>query len=122
MSGIEVQHTGLEPIKETIRLNNSSSEINVIDIVKDNSELKYRFKFILKPIYKITNIRNDSPSYNVGLKPNDKILSINNKNAYNYTIQKITDLFQSEDGKKIKMEVERDGNIIEVVFYLKKII
>lgn len=122
MSGIEVQHSGLEPIKEIIRLNSSSSEISVTDIVKDNSELRYRYKFILKPTYKITNIRKNSPAFNVGLMPNDKIISINKKKAHEFTIQKITDLFQSEDGKKIKMEVEREGKIIEVLFYLKKII
>lgn len=120
MSGIEVQHSGLEPIKEVIRLNNSSTQINITDLVRDNPE--HRYKYILKPTYKITNIRINSPADYVGLMPNDKILSINNKKAHDFTINKINELFQSEDGKKIKMEVERDCKIIEVIFYLKKII
>jgi C-terminal processing protease CtpA/Prc len=84
--------------------------------------LKFNFKYILKPAFNVSFIRVDSPAYNVGIKKGDKIISINNRKAHNYTIQKITDLFQSEDGKKIKIEVERDGKIIEVIFYLKKII
>ncbi|MFC4739257.1 PDZ domain-containing protein [Flavobacterium ponti] len=122
MSGIEVKHSGVEPIKEEIRLNSASSQINALEIVKNNSEFRYNYKFILKPIFVITNLRENSPAQKAGLLPNDKIVSINNKKAHNYTIQKITDLFQSEDGKKIKMEVEREGKIIEVEFYLKKII
>ena len=39
MSGIEVQHSGIEPIKEEIRLNSASSEVNAIEYVKNNSEL-----------------------------------------------------------------------------------
>jgi hypothetical protein len=122
MSGLEVQHSGLELIKESIRLNSSNSEVNLTNIVKNKSEQNYSYKFILKPIYKIANVRNNSPAQKAGLLPNDKIVSINNKKAHNYTIQKITDLFQSEDGKKIKMEIEREDKIIEVEFYLKKII
>tara|TARA_R110000850_G_scaffold274635_1_gene412471 strand:- start:104264 stop:105586 length:1323 start_codon:yes stop_codon:yes gene_type:complete len=122
MSGIEVQHSGIEPIKEEIRLNSASSEVNAIEYVKNNSEYRYNYRFILKPTFVVSNVRINSPAANVGLLPEDKIISINNRKAYNYTIQKINDLFQSEDGKKIKMEVEREGKIIEVIFYLKKLI
>lgn len=122
MSGIEVQHSGIEPIKEEIRLNSASAEVNLMEFLKSNSELRYNYKFTLKPIFVISNIRKNSPAAIIGLLPDDKIITINNKKAYNLTITKINDLFQSEDGKKIKMEVERDGKIIEVIFYLKKII
>lgn len=123
MSGIEIRHSGKEIIEEKIELNKYFSK-SAIDIksLNDNKTSSYKFKYILKPTYNITHIRKDSPASEVDLKEGDKIISINNKRAYNYTIQKITDLFQSEEGKKIKMEVERDGKIIEVVFYLKKII
>lgn len=123
MSGIEVRHSGKEIIEEKIELNKyfSKSAIDVKNL-NDYKTSSYKFKYILKPTYNITHIRKDSPASQVDLKVGDKIISINNKKAYNYTIQKITDLFQSEDGKKIKMEVEREGKIIEVVFYLKKII
>ncbi|CAM3698131.1 PDZ domain-containing protein [Flavobacterium gelidilacus] len=122
MSGIEVQHSGIEPIKEEIILNSSRTEVNLMEFLNDNSKYKYNYRFILKPIFVVSNIRKNSPAANSGILPDDKIISINNRKAHNYTIQKITDLFQSEDGKKIKIEVERDGKIIEVIFYLKKII
>ena len=58
----------------------------------------------------------------VGIKEGDKILSINGKKDYAYTIQKITDLFQSEEGKTIIIEVERDGQILKFKFQLEKIL
>ncbi len=123
MSGIEVRHSGKEIIEEKIELNRyfSKSAIDVKNL-SDNKTSSYKYKYLLKPTYKISHIRKNSPASEVDLKVGDKIISINNRKAYNYTIQKITDLFQSEDGKKIKMEVEREGKVIEVVFYLKKII
>ncbi|MFT5755190.1 MAG: hypothetical protein ACI924_002443 [Flavobacterium sp.] len=122
MSGLEVQHSGIEPIKEEIRLNSPTSEINALEYLKNNSEYKYNYRFILKPIFIVSNIRKNSPAANAGIVPGDKIISINNRKAYNFTIQKINELFQSGEGKKIKIEIEREGKIIEVVFYLKKLI
>lgn len=123
MSGIEIIHSGKEIIEEKIELNQYlSNTASSQKMFNGSRTASFRLKYVLKPAYKITKIRKDSPASEVDLKVGDKIISINDKKAYNYTIQKITDLFQSEEGKKIKMEVEREGKIIEVVFYLKKII
>ena len=122
MSGIEVQHSGIEPIKEEIILNSSRTEVNLMEFLNDNSKYKYNYRFILKPIFVVSNIRKNSPAANSGILPDDKIISINNKKAYNYTIQKINELFQSGENKKIKIEIERESKIIEIVFYLKKLI
>lgn len=121
MSGLEVQHSGKEIISELVDVNLDYDKKSAEHVFNSNIKT-YVTRYYLKPTYNITHIRKDSPASEVDLKEGDKIISINNKRAYNYTIQKITDLFQSEEGKKIKMEVERDGKIIEVVFYLKKII
>lgn len=124
MSGIEVQHDGVEWIKEITRTteNATNSSIDALEYVYDNSDLKNIQKFSLKSVYNIYSVRKNSPAFRAGVKEGDKIVSINNKKAYNYTIQKITDLFQSEEGKKIKLEVERDGEILEFEFYLEKIL
>lgn len=123
MSGVEVRHSGKEIIEEKIDLNKNSSigATDVKDFGRDKTT-SYKYKYILKSTYEITSIRKYSPAYYVDLKIGDKIISINNKKAHYFTIQKITDLFQSEDGKKIKLQVEREGKIIEVIFYLKKLI
>lgn len=124
MSGIEIQHEGVEWIKEARRTTESSvyNKVDALEYVYNNSELKNIHSFRLKAVYNIYSVRENSPAYRAGVKSGDQVISINNKKAYNYTIQKITDLFQSEEGKKIKLEVERDGKILEFEFYLEKIL
>ncbi|MVO11119.1 PDZ domain-containing protein [Flavobacterium sp. TP390] len=130
MSGIEVQHTGLTWVPEKVgisnenssyanSLKNSSSSRNTL-IFDEHTEIKYNYK--LKPIFEIYAIRPESPAAAAGLKVGDIIHSINGKKAFDYTIQKITDLFQSEEGKVIKIEVQRNGQLIDFKFKLQKII
>ena len=57
-----------------------------------------------------------------GLLKGDKIIMINNKKAYGYTMEKINEILKSEDGKDVEMEVERNGKTIQVKFQLKKIL
>lgn len=120
-SGIEVEYSGNELVTELVDISFDYNKSRK-EFVFDSNVKTYVSRYYFKQNYNISFIRKDSPASEVDLKVGDKIISINNKKAYNYTLQKITDLFQSEEGKKIKMEVEREGKIIEVVFYLKKII
>lgn len=124
MSGIEVQHSGVELVKEISRTTESSA-YNVVDAMEyiyDNSSLKNIHKYSFKAVYIIYSVRENSPADRVGLKIGDKLIKLNGKKSYNYSIQKITDLFQSEEGKKIKIEVEREGEILEFEFHLEKIL
>lgn len=124
MSGIEVQHEGVEWIKEVSRTTESSvyNKVDALEYVYNNSDLRNIHNFKLKAIYNIFSVRENSPAHRAGVKPGDQIISINNRKAYNYSIQKITDLFQSEEGKKIRLEVQREGEILEFEFYLEKIL
>lgn len=122
MSGIEVHHTGSQFIKNEIRSNSTSSSINANEFIFNDSNARFNYKYELKPVFEIYSIRDNSPAMKVGLKEGDKILRINNKKSYHYTIQKITDLFQSEEGKEIIIEVERDEQVLKFKFELEKIL
>ena len=122
MSGIDIEQSGNEMIKEELKLDTGAFALNLNEIVFNNPELRFNYKYTLKPAFIVSFIRINSPAYNVDIRKGDKIISINNNKAHTFTLQDLTDLFQSEDGKKIKMEIERDGKIIEKIFYLKKII
>lgn len=122
MSGIEVQHSGIQWIKEEIRSNSTSTSINANEFIFDDSNARFNYKYELKPVFEIYGIRENSPAYKVGLKVGDIILSINNKKAYQYSIQKITNLFQSEEGKEITIEVQREGQVLKFKFQLEKLL
>ena len=121
MSGIEVQHGGIEWVREdVIRDEKPSNSLNVNDIVFENSNLKYQFK--LKPMYVIASIRKNSPAEIAGLLVADRVLRIDGKNVSNLSKQRIDELLQAEDGKTIEVEVERKGVKKEFKFKLKKLL
>ncbi|SFA86274.1 Aspartyl protease [Flavobacterium swingsii] len=120
MSGIEIQHNGLQWIKEELELKTKfvNSEMSVID----QQEKSVKYNFLLKPIYEVTNVREDSPGAIAGIRKGDIIGKINGNWAFKYKLKDITELLQSEEGRIITMEVERKGVILKLKFQLKKIL
>lgn len=121
MSGIEVQHSGLELIK---REYSSTKYINVdtetgYEVIKKSPT---HFRFELKPVYEIYAIRENSPAFKVGLNVGDKIIKLNNKKANQLTLQSITELFQLYEGKQITIVVDRKGKLLTFKFNLEKIL
>ncbi|OJX55128.1 PDZ domain-containing protein [Flavobacterium sp. 38-13] len=123
MSGIVVQHKGVEFVQEAIRLETKSNYGVKVDGGLDNfNDNNFRYKFSLKPVFEIASVRTGSPADLAGIQPGDKIVRINKKMTHGYTIQKISDLLQSEEGKWIYIDVERESKIIAFKFQLKKIL
>lgn len=122
MSGIEVEHAGLEWVKETVE----GSQNQGVKIYTNASDEKFqnslKIRFTLKPIFKIASVRVDSEAEKVGLKVGDKILKINNQLSHGYTIEMINELLKSEEGKIIEIEVERENKTYKFRFQLKNII
>lgn len=122
MSGIEVEHAGLEWIKEALDERTAGG----IKIYTDNTLDKYqsnlKIHFTLKPVFKIASVRVDSEAEKAGLKVGDRILRINRQVGHWLTIHMINELLKSEEGKTIEIEVERDNKIYNVKFQLKNII
>jgi C-terminal processing protease CtpA/Prc len=123
MSGIEVQHDGLEWVKETYSPKNAGVTVYNNTINKEHGlEDNLIIKFELKPVFVIYNIRLGSPAEQAGLRKKDKILTINGKAAHDLSIEKINELLKSEEGKIITIEVEREKKIYQYKFQLKNII
>ena len=120
MSGIEIQQNGLQWIKEVVELKTqlANTEIAVID----EREKSFKYNFLLKPLYEVTNVREDSPGAKAGVRKGDLIAKINGNYAFKYKLKDITELLQSEEGKTINIEVERKGLILKLKFKLKKIL
>lgn len=121
MSGIEVQHQGLQWIPESFEDNPVVSN-NLFDSNGDKIVNNLKYKFKLKPVYIISNVRKDSPAALAGLKKEDVILKINNQDSYNFSLEKINTLLKSEEGKIIQFEINRSGKILNFKIQLKNIL
>jgi hypothetical protein len=122
MAGIEIHHAGSQWIKEAVRKDDGINRINMDEFVFEDSSRRYNYDYKLKPIFQIYAIRKNSPGERAGLQIEDKIVKINNKTASQLSIQSITDLFQSEEGKLINIVVDRNGQILTFKFQLEKIL
>ncbi|MFV8375355.1 aspartyl protease family protein [Flavobacterium sp. LB1P71] len=118
-SGVEIQHHGLQWVPETVSLKTIPT-VTVDDPFKSNSNTSdFKYKFILKPIYEITNVRKNSPAANSGLQKGDVIISINKNPGYKYSLQEIISLFKSEEEKWITLEIKRTVKFIKLSFSYK---
>lgn len=122
MSGIEVQHNGSQWIKQTLYDHSTGNKVNVNEYVFDNPNRKYDYTYELKPIFEIYSVRKDSPAQKAGLQVGDIILSINRRASQHLSIEKIAEIFHSQEGKMIKMKVERAGENLDFEFQLEKIL
>lgn len=73
-------------------------------------------------IYTITNISEGSPADLAGLKRDDIITSINGQPCQNLSISDILYMFERREGKKLKVEVLRNGQTIRTSFRLVRAI
>lgn len=114
MSGLEIVHDGVKWEKEEVPValkRGGSNEVNF-----DN---KMQFKFILKPLFKIDMVRAASPAQLAGLMKDDKILAVNGRTVSAYTLEDLTNLMKSEEGKEIVMKIERNGVKVDFRFTLQ---
>jgi S1-C subfamily serine protease len=119
MSGLEFKHSGMQWEKVIVRpdenLKNTSSTLEP----EMNLFANLQYKFQLKPIFAIAYCRPNSPADLVGLKKEDIIIAINGKDALGFTLQSLNLLMKSEEGKEIKMTIERNGYKKDYVFTLE---
>jgi len=100
-------------------------------ILRPNSNLKDDFNYNMSglevsnpmpglPIFLITNIRKNSPAYYAGIQENDQIISLNSTTNKTLTLNDINLMFQSQEDKRIKLTLLRQGEPIKTEFFLKK--
>ena len=122
-SGIELAHEGVRLVKE---IDNKLPKYGDRGLQNSQATKRNRividtqYKLLLKPAYTIVELRKNSPADIAGLLIGDIILNINNKPAYNYSLQQLTRLFYDDVGKIIKLKVDRNGEILNFSFKLKK--
>ena len=119
-SGITIQHNGLQWVQETVHLE-TVQVANTIDELqeKDRNNNNFKYKFALKPVYEIVNVRKNSAAEKCGLRKGDIIVSINRIQPYKYSLQQINNLLKSEEDVWINLEVERNSVVLKFRFKLE---
>lgn len=119
-SGITVQHNGLQWVQETVHLEMVKVASTLEEVTKNEvKDGNFRYKFSLKPVYEIVNIRKNSAAEKCGLQKGDIIVSINKNAPYKYSLQQINNLLKSEEDIWINLEVERNSLILKFRFKLE---
>lgn len=119
-SGITIQHNGLQWVQETVHLEMVKVATTLEEVQADNKkDGEFKYKFSLKPVYEIVNIRKNSAAEKCGLQKGDIIVSINKNVPYKYSLQQINTLLKSEEDIWINLEVERNSVILKFRFKLE---
>lgn len=118
-SGITVQHNGLQWVQETVHLETMKINTTVDENSLDKRSNDFRYKFQLKPVFEIANVRKYSAAEKSGLKKGDIIISINGNKPYKYTLQQINNLLKSEEDVWINLEIERNSVLLKFRFRLE---
>jgi hypothetical protein len=117
-SGIALEHNGVRVVREVdrssglTRFNSEAESVGRVNVFAST------YKYSLAEAFTIVELREDSPAMKAGLKLGDVILVVNNKEAHLYSLQEVIQLFYGEDGKLIKLLVDRKGIQLNFQFRL----
>ncbi len=121
-SGIEIMHSGVQWVEETVQMQTIPFKVDHVASREDKMASGFKYKFQLKPVYEIANLRKNSSGKNSGLQVGDVITTVNGKQAYKYSLQELNSLLRSEDEKWITIEIERKSQILKFRFQLKDVL
>ncbi|TXD73243.1 aspartyl protease family protein [Aequorivita antarctica] len=123
MSGLTLEHEGMELIKQeghTAVISNLENQKK--SFIRNGVSITPEVQLSLVPKYIVADVREGSPAALAGIEKSDEVISINGKPCYEYKLQQLIEIFSSEEGKKIAMEIRRDGLLHKTKFYLKNAI
>jgi len=112
-SGVDIQHNGLQWVQETVPMQTVSVGSSFGAAGSYNTRSNFKYKFNLKSVYEIANVRKNSSAAKAGLREGDIILTINGVTTHRYSLQDINSFFKSDNEKWITLEIERESQILK---------
>lgn len=109
MSGISLEHGELTLVREETVTNQSLSNKNQLVSSQNSTSITKQVAVKLMPSYVISEIRVNSPAHRAGLQIGDELLEINDVPAHQYKLYEIHQMFYTNEGKKMKLTVQREG-------------
>jgi C-terminal processing protease CtpA/Prc len=120
MSGLVVEHSGYHIIREAAFTDRASFNMENENLMPQM--VMYQLRYRLERQYKIAEVRHDSPAHLAGLLLGDIILKINGKPVHKYSLDDISSLLSSKEGRKIKILIQRPYGEILKEFNLKRLL
>lgn len=117
-SGIVLEYNGSMFVNERVELPptdgyNDTHNPNAIKI-----DVSISHRMLLKPMYRIVELRKSSNAYASGLRVGDIVLGINGKEVYNMKLNQINEILYGKTGRLIRLKVERYGEVKDYRFKL----
>lgn len=122
-SGIVLEHNGVRVVREIDKgAQLSTFNSKNVSVAKANMFISGSYKYVLAPAFTIVELRKNSPAHRAGLMLGDVILSVNGKHVHSYSLQDVTQLFYGEDGRRIKLLIDRKGIQMKFQFELESLL
>ena len=118
-SGLDIQQVGMLWEKDLVRIETKKNMAYSGESENRKLPENFQYNFVLKPRFSVAGCRKDSPCFVAGIRKNDELLTINKKPIGDLTMEKINNYFKEEDGKKINIKVQRDGQILNFTLTLQ---
>ncbi|MBK5212910.1 MAG: aspartyl protease family protein [Flavobacteriaceae bacterium] len=119
MSGITLEHEGMELVKQERQASVNSNENS--NLSRNSVSITTEVHFSLVPKYVVADVREGSPAALAGIQQGDEVIAVNGKPCYQYELHHLIELFSSEEGKRITMDIRRAGAVTKIKFFLKSV-
>ncbi|MGJ8592189.1 MAG: aspartyl protease family protein [Aquaticitalea sp.] len=118
-SGIVLEQDGIRLVREVddrITYDRDSDIGGIKKIVLNGS-----YKYVLKPAYTIVELRTGSPAEKAGLALGDVLLFVNTSDTSKLKMHEINTIFSGEEGKRVRLTVDRVGVVLKFEFILENL-
>lgn len=126
LSGLTLSYDGSLQIKELQDVKNESLNISRPGDNTYNGQVHILldpvYNLLMTPKVVVAEIRDNSPAARAGLQVGDGIVKINGEYCYKYKLYELIALLSSKEGKRIKIEYEREDSFFTTVFKLEKVL
>lgn len=127
MAGITLEHDGVIPVKDVVEGTGRTFKLddnNAADATSGGVRISIApvFKFFLAPKFVVAEVREGSPAYEAGIRQGDEVTQINNQPAYRFSLADVAELFSSKAGRKVLIEIDREGNRMKKKLILKEVL
>jgi hypothetical protein len=124
MAGIDIKHDGMVWSKEAVTALPKQDKNDPllggtdrgVTINLSNHGLQY--SFVLRPVYRVVGVRQNSPAEKAGVAVGDELLRINGTAAGKLSLSKIMSKLQSHPGDILRLTLQRGDNVYQTRFQL----